>query len=401
MNLPKYLPDYQGASIVNLMSSLGEHFGISNAYAPSSILPQKTLSSPDNIVLLVIDGMGYEYLTSHGKGSTFMKYLRGRMTSVFPTTTAAAMTSFYSAMAPLNHGIPAWFTYLREFGVVSTILPIVIRGNHSSLLYNNLQAKDIFQFPPFTRNLKDSSYSVFPKPIHKSPFGSYAVEGSKELAYSPKKPAHFFRKIRKTLRSIPSTSVNLSASTSPKYILGYWSGFDTVAHLQGIESEATYQHFQQLDHAFGEFVDHVQERFSNVKIIVTADHGLVDSTDNQVLWLKDHPNLKRMMTLPFSGEARVPFFYVRAHEKSAFEKYMDTHFSDLGKLYSILDLKNQNFFGLGEAHPRFWDRIGDYILLLKDNYIFKDHLLGEKKEALIGNHGGLSKEELFVPLIIP
>ncbi|MHA1675236.1 MAG: alkaline phosphatase family protein [Promethearchaeota archaeon] len=124
----------------------------------------------------------------------------------------------------------------------------------------------------------------------------------------------------------------------------------------GIESEATYQHFQQIDNAFGEFVDHVRVRYSNAKIIVTADHGLVDSTEDQVIWLGDHPDLKHMMTLPFSGEARVPFFYVRTHEKSAFENYMEHHFGDLGELYSIVDLKNQNLFGLGEAHPQFWDR---------------------------------------------
>ncbi|MHA1520256.1 MAG: alkaline phosphatase family protein [Promethearchaeota archaeon] len=409
MNLPEHLPDYEGASIVNLMSSIGEHFGISNPYLPSTILPQNSLSLGDTIVLIVIDGMGYQYLTTHGKGSNFMRYNRGRMTSVFPTTTAAAMTSFYSGVAPLNHGIPAWYTYLKEYGAVSTILPMVVRGNRSSLLHNKLQAKDIFQFESFARNLKGSSYTLFPKQIHKSPFSSYAVDGSKELSYSPKSPSKFFRRIRKLLRSIPSvyssssiaSSSSISSRSSSKYIMGYWSGFDTIAHLHGIESEATHEHFQKIDQAFGEFVDHVRGRHSNVKIIVTADHGLIDSTKDQVIWLKDHPDLKRMMTLPFSGEARVPFFYVRAHEKSAFEKYMDTHFSDHGELYSIVDLKKQNFFGLGKEHPQFWDRIGDYILLLKDNFLFKDQLLGEKKEALIGNHGGLSRDELYVPLIIP
>ncbi|MHA1675237.1 MAG: alkaline phosphatase family protein [Promethearchaeota archaeon] len=133
-------------------------------------------------MLLVIDGMGYEYFTAHGKGSTFLKHLRGRMTSVFPTTTAAAMTSFYSGVAPLNHGIPAWHTYLQEFGAVSTILPMAVRGNRSSLLYGGLRAKDIFQFESFTHYLRGSSYSV---------------EGTKELSYSSKNSAKFFRRIRK------------------------------------------------------------------------------------------------------------------------------------------------------------------------------------------------------------
>jgi hypothetical protein len=37
---------------------------------------------------------------------------------------------------------------------------------------------------------------------------------------------------------------------------------------------------------------------------------------------------------------------------------------------------------------------------MRENYIIKDFVLGEKERFHIGNHGGVSKEEMFVPLIV-
>jgi hypothetical protein len=45
------------------------------------------------------------------------------------------------------------------------------------------------------------------------------------------------------------------------------------------------------------------------------------------------------------------------------------------------------------------DRIGDYILIMKGNYVIKDRLLGETMHFLKANHGGMSGKEMFVPLI--
>ena len=59
----------------------------------------------------------------------------------------------------------------------------------------------------------------------------------------------------------------------------------------------------------------------------------------------------------------------------------------------------KNYFGLGKPHPQLAQRIGDYVLLMKENYIIKDFLLGEEEHFSIGNHGGLSEDEMYVPLI--
>ncbi|MHA1776308.1 MAG: alkaline phosphatase family protein [Promethearchaeota archaeon] len=390
-------PDYNGGSLVNLMSTIGNHFGINMKYPslrdfPPNFLDRthegKTDSSP--VVLIVIDGLGYNYLLKQDKNSNFRRYLRGSMTSVFPSTTAAAMTSYYSGVAPLNHGVPAWFTYLREMGVVSTILLMNIRGFRTPLLYNDLVATDIFDFPSFAAKLPCASASLFPKPIFRTPYSSYAVRKSRELKYRSKNIKNFFKTMLKTLTS----------KNSPAYLLSYWPDFDSHSHIYGIHSEKTQQQFEALDFEFGRFVDKVKEKVPAVRIILTADHGLVDTPDDRTLWLHDYPELRSMLTLPIVGEGRVPFLYVRPRTISAFEQYMNRHFSDFGELWPLDRALKEGIFGLYEPHPRFIERVGDYLLFMKDNYVFRERLLGESKEKMIGNHGGWSKDEMEIPLIL-
>ncbi len=63
------------------------------------------------------------------------------------------------------------------------------------------------------------------------------------------------------------------------------------------------------------------------------------------------------------------------------------------------ELVKQEFFGLFTPHPRLFDRVGDYLLIAKENYMLREDLLGEERETLIGHHGGVSEQEMFVPLI--
>ncbi|MFC1686309.1 hypothetical protein ACFLZZ_04810 [Nanoarchaeota archaeon] len=47
-----------------------------------------------------------------------------------------------------------------------------------------------------------------------------------------------------------------------------------------------------------------------------------------------------------------------------------------------------------KPNKKLWDRVGDYTLIGKKNYSFDE---GEVND---GVHGGVSKEEMFVPLIV-
>ena len=102
-----------------------------------------------------------------------------------------------------------------------------------------------------------------------------------------------------------------------------------------------------------------------------------------------------------TGESRFTYCYVRPHKVKQFETYMKKYLSEYCYLFKSIDLVKKGYFGLFNSHPKLEDRIGDYTLIMKDNYIIRDTILGEKPNKFkIGQHGGMSKEEMFVPLVI-
>ena len=57
-------------------------------------------------------------------------------------------------------------------------------------------------------------------------------------------------------------------------------------------------------------------------------------------------------------------------------------------------------FCLVKPSKRYLERIGDYVLVMKEPYGMKDNLINTEDYIKGGTHGGFSKEEMFVPLIV-
>ena len=70
------------------------------------------------------------------------------------------------------------------------------------------------------------------------------------------------------------------------------------------------------------------------------------------------------------------------------------------RMFKSSEFAARGLFGLGEPHPRLADRIGHYVLAMKKNFTIKDQILGEGSFQHYGVHGGLSRAEMLVPLIV-
>src|SRR5205085_2630768 len=115
-----HLPDYGGGSLVNLIASIVKACGGRARHAP---LKNFEVAEARNIVLLIVDGLGDRYLMSRGAGGALASRRRGAITSVFPSTTASAITTSYTGCTPLEHGLTGWFTLFGEAGCVGSALP--------------------------------------------------------------------------------------------------------------------------------------------------------------------------------------------------------------------------------------------------------------------------------------
>ena len=69
------VPEYNDNSIVNLMSTILTHFEVDSPYSNLKIFPPNELVDDETIVLLIIDGLGYNFLNEHGRDSFLYKNL--------------------------------------------------------------------------------------------------------------------------------------------------------------------------------------------------------------------------------------------------------------------------------------------------------------------------------------
>lgn len=381
-----YKPNYQNGSIVNLMSSIKRALGGKSKYKPLEIFDFSNISKK-NIVLIIIDGLGYNYLTKYGKDSFLYKNLKGKITSVFPATTASAMTTFSTGLAPQQHALTGWFMYLKEIGAVSVILPFTSRAGDLKLTKGKIKYKDIYNEKSFFEDLKANSISIKHKAYIDSEYSRLVDKGAKKFPFSNLNG--FFRQINKSL----------NATSKKKYILAYWAKLDSLCHEKGTDSHEAKKHFNELGKKIKSLAKSLKNK--NTAIIISADHGLIDTKEkNKIIELKNHPRFVETLAMPLSGEPRVVYCYVKPQKVKEFENYVKTEFKNACEIYKSDDLVKSNYFGLFEPNEKLKDRIGDYVLIMKENYIMKDLVLGEDQDIFIGNHGGVSEEEMFVPLIV-
>ena len=382
----RHQPDYQGGSLVNLMSSLVRAGGGASAYPPLTLLPPEDAAA-QNIVLLVLDGCGYDFFLRQPRPSLLHDHLRGKITSVFPSTTASAITTFLTGVAPQQHAVTGWFMYLKEIGCVVTTLRFQARCNHASLLHDGLNPAHLFgQGQSVFRAMPRQAYAITPAEIVGTAYDTYM---------NPDPTKYPFIGLSAGLQQIAQV---IAAASAPKFIYAYWPGIDDLCHEYGVNSPQVRAHYQEISRELEFLINSL--RHTDTTLIITADHGLIDTAPERIIHMKHHPALREMLALPLCGEARAAFCYVRPGQTRQFETYIAQHFGDIGDLYKSEDLIHKGYFGLFDADSRLSARIGDYTLIMRKNYIIKDFLTGEEEKFLVAHHGGLSHAEMYVPLIV-
>jgi len=381
MPLTHIRPDYH-RSIVNLLAGIRQRLGPASTDTPYPPLPLP--GTPGNrLLLLVIDGLGADYLAQYPQ-SFLARHRVETLTTVFPSTTASAMTSYLTGTAPQQHAITGWFTWFREIGCVTTVLPFTPRFRGPALTTAGIAPQQFIGHGPLFDELSVPSHIIYP---------DYIADSDYTLATSGRAQRHSYE----TLEELFATLAKLARQPAPHFLFAYWSQLDALAHQHGIASEQVAEQFAQLDAACAEHFPLLAA--SGVDILACADHGLVDTEPRHVIHLEQHPALQAMLTLPLCGEPRTAFCYVRAHRREAFEAYVREHLAHACDCFSSQALLEAGFFGLGTPHPELSSRCGDYTLLMKDNYVIKDRLLTERPFHQIGIHGGVSRVEMQVPLI--
>jgi len=376
-------PDYAHGTL-GLMASLelgcgGPGVGI----APLAELPPPTVSAKRSVVLLIIDGLGLDYLHKTSPDGPLASNLLCGLHSVCPATTAAAISSFFTGVAPASHGLLGWYTPFE--GRDQVVLPLLARvRNGPGLLAADLAT--LYRSPPLAARLARDCHVVTARRIAGSAYSRFHAGPAQVHGY--RSLSGLFGQIEHLVR----------ADGLPRYVHAYWSELDHLAHEHGVAHRRTREHLRQIEAQLTLFLRRIAG--SDTLLLVTADHGFIDTAPERSLLLNDYPALAQQLRLPLAGESRLAFVHAKPDWRDTLGADLLEFLGDRATVLSGAQFIAAGFLGPGAHHPGLAQRVGDWVVAMANGWTLRDRLPGEKPFVPVGVHGGLSAAELNVPLVV-
>ena len=375
-------PDYGDGGLFGLVRSFADYLD-RGVWRPSG---DAETQRGRVLVFLLIDGLGDNFLQRFGGGGALAAYRRGRLTSVFPSTTASAVTTTMTGLAPAQHGLTGWFIRDRRFGGLLAPLPLY-RRDGGTLAAPRL-AERLFPYRSLYQNRSQSSVLVSPREIAWSRFSKRHARAARITGYQ--------RGVQGLVDAIIK-GVEELYSAGGGYLHAYYPHFDTLCHEFGSTSEEAQIEFWRVDDGFAQLLDRLAG--AGCDVVVSADHGFTDTSEAYTVDLDAQPGLVEMLECPLWGERRAAFCAVRQGAAAEFEAAVAETFSGKAVVARSKTLVEAGLFGPGRPNARLAERVGTHTLLMEPGWTVLDRMPGEKPHRLIGVHGGLSPDEMWIPFI--
>lgn len=373
-----YKPNYSEKNIVNLMSSIASSIGSETGYNKYHL---EDLEDYNHIILIVVDGLGYNYLMNT---ESFLKEnVVDKLEGAFPLTTAASNTAFSLGVPVQQHGLTGWFVYLKETGAITTVLPFTERYWGSNLAELGFSISNIMNQKSMTLNAKRNCFKIMDQSYAFSSFSKAVSEGSK--IYGEESYKDYFSRIKDITKEHNNT-----------YIHTYIGDFDHLGHEIGVSHPNTLEVFKGIDNEIKELSETVEDAL----IIVTADHGMLDTDDEHIIRLNDYPEITDCMSMPLSGDTRIGYCYLRNGFEHKFGAAVNKHLGDKVFVFKSQSMIDRGWFGEGEPHDKLKFRVGDYTLIAKGKHVLYDNLGNGNNTPVVGHHSGISDDEVYVPLVL-
>jgi hypothetical protein len=383
-----YFPDYPDATIVNLMASLIVARGGRSPHPPLAAAPATRLAPARHLICLVVDGLGeaqLDHYLNHHPASPFLgAHARSVLSTVFPATTASAVTTFLTGAAPAEHAILGWHLNLPDLGLASTVLMSKSRTG-SDFAPETFDLDAYLALPSYLNSIPETrallSYGVIPH----SRFSRAGTRWDRVRS---------FDSLAGLQREV--TAFCREEARGMAYV--YWPVHDSLCHQHGTRDPRTLAHLGEIDQALAGLHDALRGR--DAMLLVTADHGIHDTPPAQRIDLAAVPGLYDCLaTLP-CGDAGHASCFVRPRREARFLELVAQHLGDACHCIAGETLLELGAFGPGEPHPKLYGRVGDYLLIARDRQAFAAPIAGEAPWFMTGNHGGMTAGEMRVPLFV-
>ena len=355
------LPAWSGGCVADIVPALlGSERG-------QSLLPHDVVDAR-TVVLLVIDGLGWEQLRAHARvAPTLAGLAGGPITTIAPSTTSVALTSIVTGVHPGEHGVVGY-----RIDVDGEVLNLLSWRTPRGDARDRIIPEEFQTIPAF---LGERPVVVQNAPFQKTGFTRAHLADTRQQGW-------------RTLPTLP-VEVRRAVAAGEPFVYAYYDGIDRIAH-----EFAFGEHYRAELAAVDRMVEELMMDLPrDAALVVTADHGQVDCTDGRTDFVPEVlADVARQ-----SGEARFRWLHAEpGRARDLLESVRQSH-GDRAWVRSAEEAIAEGWFG-----PTVSDtaraRLGDVAVVAQDNWWFADPVEGAQS-WLRGRHGSLTADEMYVPLL--
>lgn len=398
------VPMYQGLSIANLPASICRWLGCS-LESKQTLIPDvinQFQDEYDQVILLLVDGLSLSLFNTfmdnssrtlgHAWGTSSNKQLFVPITSIVPSTTSAALTTLWTGTPPIKHGIIGYELFLKEVGCITNMItysPASFLDKRISITNAGFDPANFLPMPTLGTYLNTHGVSV-------EVFEHQSIIGS-GLSHM------LFRDVTcRAYRTESDLWYSVMESLNQKkggktYTFIYWSEIDTISHRFGPQHPRLLKEWNTFAYLLGQLFSALSTKNSKTLFLITADHGQISTEIQPGYNLQVHPELTNHLIMNPTGESRLPFIFIKKDHEQDVDQYLKAHWNNQFKMISSQTFIQSGLLGEGEPFQETINRLGNYVVIPKDRAYW---WWVNKTNILLGRHGGLSSDEMLVPLFI-
>jgi hypothetical protein len=319
--------------------------------------------------------------------SFLRRQLATELRTVFPSTTAVALTTLATGQWPAQHAITGWWTYLREIDGPATVVKFEQRAGHRPLEQFDVAPATLLPSPSLLPRMSRDARCFFPAAIAGSVYSQYVTGGGVSSGY------------RSLALGVDAIVARVRAAAEPTYSYLYMPRIDSAAHEYGAADP----------HVVAELVafDRQIERLAaglgpGSRVVVSADHGHLDAPAAKRRRIRQSSAIAGQLRVPPSYDSRVMCFHLLGGNHDAWLSEMRERFGEVVYLLTVDEVEELELFGPGPLSSLTRERLGDYISIVREDDVigYGGPSGGDDVTSLLSHHSGLSPAEMLIPLIV-
>ena len=356
----------------------------------------------DRVALVYLDAFGWRFLQRHAEHPVFRRARSiEQLTSQFPSTTAAHVTTVHTGLPVGEHGVYEWYVLEPTLDRLVTPLLFAFAGNkeRGSLGVTGLPLNAIFPdgSPLYRRLTAAGATPVVVQPTAFLPAGAEALAPSALIARDARIAG--WQAIDEAFELL----VSEVAREERIFANVYLPHVDELMHVHGPDHEF-------VDEAIEWTLDLLDEALTQLPpgtvTLLTADHGMAPVSPERTVYVDElWPELAGLLRTGADGLALAPagssrdlFLHVAPGRAADVRDGLASRLDGIAEAWLTADLVAAGLFGA--AGPKLRARLGEVAVLphLGEAVYWRGG--GRFQQTFLGQHGGLTPDEMEIPLVV-